>query len=139
MALKNSKQREAIRQFLMTRKDHPTADVVYTNIRQDYPNISLGTVYRNLQLLSELGEIAKIQVGDGLDHFDGNALPHNHFICRECGRVIDLEMESIDGITKKAAQTFDGLIEGHITYFYGLCANCLVIDKTSSKEKPLNS
>ena len=57
--LKYSRQREAIKDFLMTRKDHPTADVVYENIKKIYPNISLGTVYRNLSLLSEIGEIQK--------------------------------------------------------------------------------
>lgn len=125
MVLKNSKQREAIRSFLITRKDHPTADTVYTNIRKDFPNISLGTVYRNLQLLSSLGEISKIQVGDGLEHFDANTVPHNHFICKTCGSVIDLDMEPFDEITEKATEAFDGMIEGHITYFYGICANCL--------------
>ena len=57
MALKHSKQRDLIKSFLMTRKDHPTADVVYMNVRQQQPNISLGTVYRNLTLLADLGEI----------------------------------------------------------------------------------
>ena len=57
-ALKYSRQREAIKCFLMTRKDHPTADVVYHSLRADFPNISLGTVYRNLTLLADLGEIA---------------------------------------------------------------------------------
>ena len=58
--LKYSRQRESIKEFLMTRKDHPTADVVYENMKKIYPNISLGTVYRNLSLLSEIGEIQKL-------------------------------------------------------------------------------
>ena len=58
--LKYSRQRESIKEFLMTRKDHPTADVVYENVKKIYPNISLGTVYRNLSLLSDLGEIQKL-------------------------------------------------------------------------------
>ena len=56
MALKYSRQREAIKEFMMTRKDHPTADIVYMNVRKEFPNISLGTVYRNLTLLSDMGE-----------------------------------------------------------------------------------
>ena len=72
MALKYSKQRTVIKEFLQTRKDHPTADVVYNAVRKDYPNISLGTVYRNLMLLSEIGEIQKLRVGDGLEHFDAD-------------------------------------------------------------------
>lgn len=124
MALKYSRQRETIKSFLCTRKDHPTADVVYMNVRQHYPNISLGTVYRNLTLLSDMGEILRLRVGDGMDHFDADTSPHNHFVCTECGSVIDLDMESIDSITEIAAKNFDGLITGHSTYFYGLCAFC---------------
>ena len=78
MILKHSKQRDAIKNFLMTRKDHPTADVVYTKVREEFPNISLGTVYRNLTLLSEIGEITRIRVGDGIDHFDADISLHYH-------------------------------------------------------------
>ena len=86
-ALKYSRQREAIKSFLMTRKDHPTADVVYHSLRADFPNISLGTVYRNLTLLADLGEIARLRLGDGVDHFDADTSRHYHFICSECGSV----------------------------------------------------
>ena len=77
--MKYSRQREAIRNFLCSRKDHPTAEVVYENLRKEYPKISLGTVYRNLSLLVELGEAIKFPGLDGQDHFDGNAMPHYHF------------------------------------------------------------
>lgn len=128
MAVKYSRQREVIKDFLCTRKDHPTADMVYMNVRQQYPNISLGTVYRNLTLLTERGEIRKISVGDGVDHFDADTAPHNHFICKRCGSVIDLEMDSIEHISESARQNFDGHIEGHVTYFYGLCGDCCKSD-----------
>lgn len=108
MALKYSRQREVIQDFLMTRKDHPTADVVYMNVRQQYPNISLGTVYRNLTLLSDMGEITRLRVGDGVDHFDADTSPHHHFVCTECGSVIDLDMESIDYVTEIAEKSFPG-------------------------------
>lgn len=124
MSLKYSRQREVIKDFLSTRKDHPTADVVYMNVRMQYPNISLGTVYRNLTLLSDMGEIQRLRVGDGVDHFDADTSPHNHFVCTECGSVIDLEMESIDYIKDMASKNFDGLVTGHATYFYGLCGGC---------------
>lgn len=124
MALKYSRQREVIKEFLCTRKDHPTADTVYMNVRQQYPNISLGTVYRNLTLLSDMGEILRLRVGDGVDHFDADTSPHNHFVCTECGSVIDLEMESINHITEIAAKNFNGRIDGHTTYFYGVCGDC---------------
>ena len=95
-ALKYSRQREAIKSFLMTRKDHPTADVVYHSLRADFPNISLGTVYRNLTLLADLGEIARLRLGDGVDHFDADTSRHYHFICSECGSVLDLHTEFPD-------------------------------------------
>ena len=83
--LKRSKQRDAILSFLATRYDHPTAETVYLNIKEEFPNISLGTVYRNLNLLSEIGEIQKISSGVGPDRFDGNPAPHYHFLCKKCG------------------------------------------------------
>lgn len=123
--LKYSRQRESIKTFLMTRKDHPTADTVYMNIRQEYPNISLGTVYRNLSLLSDLGEIQKLSLGDGADRFDGNAKAHYHFICRQCQCVKDLDMEQDTVFDKTASKHFqDGSIEGHMAYFYGICNEC---------------
>jgi len=124
MVRKRSKQREMIKAFLMTRKDHPTADIVYMNVRQENPNISLGTVYRNLTLLADMGEIQRLRVGDGVDHFDADTSLHYHFVCTGCGKVIDLEMENIDSITQTAAANFDGVIAGHVTYFYGTCGNC---------------
>lgn len=124
MALKYSKQREMIKDFLMTRRDHPTADVVYTNVRRQNPNISLGTVYRNLSLLADLGEIQRLRLGDGTDHFDADTSPHYHFICTKCGQVIDLKMESIEGIRELAGADFEGTIDGHVTYFYGTCGDC---------------
>ncbi len=124
MALKRSKQRDMIKAFLMGRKDHPTADVIYMNVRQQNPNISLGTVYRNLTLLSDIGEIQRLRVGDGVDHFDADTSPHYHFVCTTCGSVIDLEMENIDTINDIAGATFSGKIAGHVTYFYGTCQDC---------------
>lgn len=125
MQLKYSRQRESIKNFLMTRKDHPTAEVIYTNVRKEYPNISLGTVYRNLALLTEMGEIRKISMGEGSDRFDGNPLPHYHFVCRKCNCVTDLAMERVELMNRKASESFSGIIEDHEAYFYGVCANCL--------------
>ncbi|WP_099469544.1 Fur family transcriptional regulator [Konateibacter massiliensis] len=123
--LKYSRQREAIKEFLMSRTDHPTADTVYTNIRQEFPNISLGTVYRNLSLLSDIGEILKISTGEGGDRFDANTAPHYHFICTKCNSVIDLEMEGMEHINELASANFSGQITGHTAHFYGTCENCI--------------
>jgi Fur family peroxide stress response transcriptional regulator len=122
---KYSRQREAIKEYLAHTKEHPTADTVYMNIRSTQPNISLGTVYRNLNMLADQGEILKLNCQDGCDRFDGNPKPHYHFLCRGCGRVLDLEMEDIDHINEIAASNFGGTVEGHVTYFYGMCPNCV--------------
>lgn len=122
--MKYSRQREAVRTFLCSRKDHPTAEVVYENLRKDFPHISLGTVYRNLSLLVELGEAIKFPGLDGYDHFDGNPNPHYHFICNECNAVIDLEFPNIEDLNANANRNFDGIITGHSAYFYGKCKNC---------------
>jgi len=122
--LNRSRQREKIYDFLMTRKDHPTAEVVYEHVKVDFPSISLGTVYRNLQLLSAIGQIQKLRFDDGVDHFDGDISKHYHFICRKCQRVDDLSMPDISGILEAAGKDYKGRVEGHVTYFYGLCGNC---------------
>ena len=123
-ALKYSRQRESIKGYLMSTKSHPTADMVYQYVRNEYPKVSLGTVYRNLNLLSDLGEIIKLDCGDGYDRFDGNVQPHYHVMCTSCNAVEDLEMESIDHINTIANASYSGLILGHHTTFYGLCEHC---------------
>lgn len=122
--LKYSRQRESIKSCLMGRRDHPTADDVYLTIRQEYPNISLGTVYRNLNLLVELGEAQKLSFGYGPDRFDADLTPHYHFVCRQCGRVADLPLMPFSDLDCKAQQCCDGAIDSHLIYFYGLCKAC---------------
>ena len=127
--LKYSRQRESIKNFIKQRCDHPTAETVYLGIREEYPHVSLGTVYRNLSLLADLGEILKISTGTGPDRFDGNTEPHYHFFCRECGQVIDLEMDSINHINVIASHRFGGRVEGSVTHFFGICPQCLAKEK----------
>lgn len=124
ITLKYSRQREAIREFLMSRKDHPTAEAVYIHVKKEYPKISLGTVYRNLSLLVELNEAIKFPGLDGQDHFDGNPNPHYHFICEGCKAVIDLDFPYMSELEASASKNFDGKITAHNAYFYGLCSNC---------------
>lgn len=123
--IKHSRQREAILTNLSGRCDHPTAEMVYFEIKEQYPNISLGTVYRNLSLLSELGEIQKIVTGAGPDRFDGRTMPHYHFRCRSCQNVLDIPLEEMKGINEAASKSFPGIIEGSVTQFFGLCPECI--------------
>lgn len=125
-ARKRSKQRDAIIAFLMTRKDHPTADTIYLNIKKEFPNISLGTIYRNLALLSEQGEILKLSYDEGADRYDATVDPHYHFVCQECGDVIDMEMDSFDEkVTAMANEYFPGRVDKSVIYFKGCCEKCL--------------
>jgi Fur family peroxide stress response transcriptional regulator len=123
--LKRSRQREAIVAFLKTRKDHPTADTVYQEIRSTIPNISLGTVYRNLALLSERGEILRLACDGKVDRFDADITPHYHFICKTCGCVKDIDMPYASTMDKKANECFDGTITSHSLLFEGYCQDCL--------------
>ena len=127
--LKYSRKRESIKKFLMTRTDHPTAETIYENLRKEYPKISLGTIYRNLSLLTDIGEIQTISTGVGPDRFDGNAKPHYHFICKHCGQVIDLKMQGLEHINLLAQHEFPGIIEGHSVFFYGSCEECMRQEK----------
>ncbi len=122
--INKSRQRDAIVNYIMTYQNHPTADTIYNAIKEDFPNISLGTVYRNLTLLTELGTIKKLSCGGSSEHFDGDTTPHNHFICNCCGNITDLKMDNIDFLNELASKNFDGEISGHNIYFYGLCCAC---------------
>ena len=132
MAQKYSRQREIIRNFMRDRTDHPTADVVYMNVRKDIPNISLGTVYRNLMLLAQTGELARVDVGDGTVHFDPLTDEHGHFFCEDCGAVSDLFFDCDDTLTKKAEQEIPGAkINCRMITFRGLCPACVKKSQTA--------
>ena len=122
--LKYSRQREYIKEYLVSSGDHPTADMVYTQVRKVFPRISLGTVYRNLNLLTELGEAAKVTTPDGAIRFDGITTPHYHVLCRGCGRLFDLDMQIDDRMNDRAARCFHGTVSDHSILFYGLCDSC---------------
>ena len=130
-AVKYSRQRELIKNYLMSRTDRPTAEAVYEAIREVCPNISLGTVYRNLTFLVDQGEVIRLSCGEDRDRFDANISKHYHFICKKCGCVKDLKMLSIDHIDDIAGDHFDGQIEGHYAYFYGLCGQCMAQEQTA--------
>lgn len=127
--LNYSRQREAILDFLCHTTSHPTAEEVYMYIRDIYPNISLGTVYRNLALLVEHGQALKIQ-GEDCDHFDGNTRLHYHFLCDSCHHVYDVEMEPATFLLKNTKAGIPGKVRGHSVIFYGTCDNCLNNEKT---------
>ena len=122
--IKYSRQRESVKDFLSTRRDHPTAETIYTGLRESDPGISLGTVYRNLNLLAELGEIQKLSSGYGPDRFDPCVQPHYHFVCTSCEAMTDLFMEPSGELEKRAAACCSGRIHHHTLFFYGICEKC---------------
>ena len=111
-------------EILKARTDHPTADSLYQSLRKEYPHISLGTVYRNLSLLSGMGTIRKISCGDGLEHYDYNTSDHYHFVCRECGKVMDLKIDQIRGLNDYVVDPDIGIVDSHSLIFYGYCREC---------------
>ena len=127
--LKYSQQRECIREYVRSCKEHPTADSIYGVMKEEFPNISLGTVYRNLSLLVELGEITKISIDNGPDRFDCNTKPHSHFICTHCHCIQDIEIPEIDCVVEKASEDINGKISAHRTTLYGICKQCLEEEK----------
>ena len=121
---KYSHQREAIISFLESTKDHPTADEVYQHIRTIIPNISLGTVYRNLNQLASNGLILRLTCDGKTDHFDACTEPHYHFLCKCCGGVKDIPMAPMDDIISKAKNCCDYHIQDVNILFSGVCNNC---------------
>lgn len=125
VGIKYSKQREAILAYLRSTTEHPTAETIYTSLKKENPKLSLGTVYRNLNLLAAGGEIQKLCCGDGTDHFDATVTPHYHFVCRGCNRVMDLSMPRIESLNEEEMDDFVGEIHSHQVFFYGFCKECM--------------
>lgn len=123
MKTKFSRQREAIRKQLWGRHDHPTAETLYEELKEEFPRLSVATVYRNLNQLVESGEIAKINL-NGPARFDYNPEPHSHFVCKGCGCVVDMS-DNNDEALIAARKNFDGDIESCSSQFYGMCSQCI--------------
>lgn len=90
---RNTPQRQLVKKVVEESYDHPTADTVYKRVIEHDPKVSLGTVYRNLEFLSENGQILRIRLPSGPDHFDFNLKPHFHFYCTECRSISDMPDE----------------------------------------------
>jgi len=94
--IRKTKQRDLILKVLRSTDTHPTADWIYEQVKKEMPNISLGTVYRNLGKLAKSGEITELSFGSKYSRFDGNADDHYHFICTSCEKVIDIKGCPVD-------------------------------------------
>ena len=123
---RKSKQKEAILRIVKGTTSHPTASWVYDQVRREIPNISLGTVYRDLKLLVEERQILDISLDGTLNRFDGNTQYHQHLICEQCGRVFDVMIkESAErAMVRSVAQGTGFKVAQHRHEFYGLCQDC---------------
>jgi Fur family peroxide stress response transcriptional regulator len=123
---RRSRQRDTILRVVMDSKSHPRADWVYDQVRQEIPNISLGTVYRNLRSLAKSGEIRQLDIADGTSRFDGNTDSHYHFRCERCGRIFDLDEPVDQSISQRVAKNTGFKVYRQRMELIGLCNACQV-------------
>ena len=122
--VRKSKQKEAIFKVVREATLHPTAEWVYERVKREIPNISLGTIYRNLKLLKHEGEIAELGLADTLSRFDGNPQNHYHFRCEQCGRIFDVGEPVNNESDVRLTQKTGFKISHHRLEFHGLCKDC---------------
>ena len=123
---KNFRKRNAIFECLCRSKSHPSAEAIYNELKPTIPDLSLGTVYRNLNLFREQGSVICVATVDGVERFDGNVSPHVHFICTDCNAVIDLEDMTIpQSLTSAAERSCGGKVTECQLSFTGKCQSCI--------------
>ena len=121
--MRYSRQRELILRQVQSRFDHPTADDIYLAIREDCPGLSLGTVYRNLNGLVEMGRVRRVSIPGMADRFDQTLEDHDHLYCTACDKVEDVHLEK-DAITAMLQSREDLTIQNYSLNLYGLCSSC---------------
>jgi Fur family ferric uptake transcriptional regulator len=131
--LRMTRQREVILEELRKVNTHPSADEVYEMVRKRLPRISLGTVYRNLEILSESGVIQKLEPGCTLKRFDGNPSEHSHIRCIRCDRIADVPMIPGFEIDLEQINASDFEITGHRLEFLGVCPQCSGISNPAAE------
>lgn len=128
---KRSRKRDAILECICATSTHPTAEWVYSQLKPAIPDLSLGTVYRNISMFREEGKIVSVGVVNGLERFDGNTAPHVHFVCQQCGAVLDVgNIEVPVQLTSLAEQATGGAVTGCSLSFAGVCQTCLSSERS---------
>ena len=123
---KNFRKRNAILFYLQQSHEHPSAESIYKDLKPEIPDLSVGTVYRNLSLFKQQGLVASVATVSGVERFDANTDPHVHFICTDCDAVIDLhQMEMPQALCATAEGCVGGSVTGCQLCFSGLCRDCL--------------
>lgn len=133
--LKTTSQRTAILKVLLAQPDqHLTAEEIYDLVKKDWPDIGLATVYRNIQLLSEMGLIDKLNLDDGYVRYEigdsdqGRHHHHHHMICISCGKVFAFQEDLLDNLEAKIEQTTGFVVSDHEVKLYGRCIDCMAKD-----------
>ncbi|PWX09412.1 transcriptional repressor [Clostridium perfringens] len=114
----------AVYKYLKGTKEHPSAETIYKALQEDYPTMSLATVYKALKTLVEVELIQEINVGEGNFRYDGNSNDHCHVQCLACGRVDDLENLDYTHLNEEAQKHSNYRILSNKMYFYGICEEC---------------
>ena len=129
--VKRFRKRDAILTCLRQTVVHPSADWVFAQLKPEIPDLSLGTVYRNLALFKEQGLVISVATVNGTERFDGNTCPHVHFICTDCDAVIDLhEMQIPESLHATAACCSGGQVSQCQLSFTGVCRACTNLMKS---------
>ena len=121
---RETKQREAILRVLRNTRAHPTADWIYEEVKKEIPNISKGTVYRNLQVLQEDGAVSELNLNGTLSRFEAKQASHYHFRCEQCGKVFDLDEPVNNELDERVAKRTGFKVSHHQLEFRGLCIDC---------------
>ena len=130
--IRHSKKREAILDAIRSTTCHPSAEWVYQTLKPTHPDLSLGTVYRNLMFFRERGEIQSVGVVKGQERFDAFVEPHSHFVCEGCGSVSDLHQVKVDANLEQSVSQQYGLeVNRHELTFYGTCPTCMQNTKSN--------
>lgn len=122
--MRMTKQRRLILEELRKKNDHPTADLIYDRVRKQLPRISLGTVYRNLEILTALGEIQTLELSGSQKRYDGIPEKHYHIRCLHCGRLDDAPIAPLSRLEDELYEATVYTIMGHRLEFMGLCPDC---------------
>jgi len=125
MKLRKSKLRDKLLYLLKETGVHPTASWLYDRLKLEFPNLSLGTVYRNLKILTEQGEINELDFGSTFDRYEAKILPHYHFICEKCGSVYDIDLPVLNDLNGKIEKLMNCKTTKHRIEFYGVCDKCI--------------
>lgn len=126
--MRYSHQRELIMREVASRNDHPTAEQICTSLRSECPRLSLGTVYRDLNTLVEIGKVRRVSIPGEADRFDGDMNEHQHLYCRVCHKVESLDIPSAG--LKDLIDNCQGIkVEDYTLTVFGLCSECVKKEK----------